>query len=83
MMTDKLIEMAVKAGFRPVRLFAKDTPTFECERKQLEAFANLIRADEREQLKPFNWTEKMSYAWHRAIPDVQKAFDDLMKARGE
>ena len=31
-------------------------------------------------LSPRFWTREMDHAWHRAIPDVQKAFDDLFVA---
>lgn len=31
-------------------------------------------------LNPSRWTRQQSNAWHRAIPDVQKAFEDLLKA---
>ena len=45
MMTDKLIEMAVKAGFKLNHAGGL------YNEKALNAFANLIRQDEREQLK--------------------------------
>jgi len=31
-------------------------------------------------LRPRNWTREMSDAWHRAIPNLEKAFDDLIAA---
>lgn len=30
-------------------------------------------------LSPRFWTQQMSEAWHRNIPDTQKAFDELKK----
>jgi hypothetical protein len=30
------------------------------------------------KLQPVFWTDKMSHAWHNAIPDVQKAFERLL-----
>lgn len=38
------------------------------------------RKDEAQSLHPFNWTKQMSEAWHKAIPDLHKAFDDLISA---
>jgi hypothetical protein len=34
-------------------------------------------------LRPRNWTREMSDAWHRAIPNLEKAFDDLIAAYKE
>lgn len=31
------------------------------------------------KLRVINWTESMSVAWHKAIPDLHKAFDDLIE----
>jgi len=31
-------------------------------------------------LRTRNWTREMSDAWHRAIPNLEKAFDDLIAA---
>lgn len=31
-------------------------------------------------LRPRNWTREMSDAWHKAIPNLEKAFDDLITA---
>ncbi len=80
-MTDKILEMAKEAGLLD-QVETSQGIYYDFSNAELEAFANLIRADERNQLRPFNWTEKMSEAWHKAIPDLHKAFDDLMKARG-
>ena len=48
-------------------------------RTQLSA----ARAREAQLLTAFNfrqWTPEMDRAWHRAIPNVQKAFTDLLAA---
>lgn len=31
-----------------------------------------------DNLRTRNWTRKMSDAWHRALPNLEKAFDDLI-----
>ena len=49
-MTDKLIEMAVKAGFSPNLIFDAEN--------RFTKFANLIRSDERDRIalkNPMNW----------------------------
>jgi hypothetical protein len=50
---------------------------------ELVAFAKLVAAKEREAFKPRLWTKEMNDAWHKAIPDVMLAFDELIRARGE
>ena len=32
------------------------------------------------KLRVRNWTDAMNVAWHKAIPDLHKAFDDLIEA---
>lgn len=32
------------------------------------------------KLHPMYWTKEMSDAWHKAIPDVEKAFNALIQA---
>jgi len=49
----------------------------------LEAFAALVAAEERKALSPRFWTKEMHDAWHKAIPDVVLAFDELIRARGQ
>lgn len=71
---DKTIEeMAREAGLQEHIVFSK----------ALEAFAELVRADEREALTPRCWTQEMNDAWNKSIPDLTLAFDGLMRARGE
>jgi hypothetical protein len=53
----------------------------ETSRLAWAAVEAAIRRDERERLRPRHWTRAMSDAWHRAIPDTIKAFDDLFIAR--
>ena len=33
-----------------------------------------------DKLRPTRWTQKMNHAWNLAIPDLHKAFDDLIEA---
>jgi hypothetical protein len=35
------------------------------------------------KLSPRFWGQAEHYAWHRAIPNMQKAFDDLKEAKEE
>lgn len=45
-------------------------------RTQLEAEGDVVRQLSK-ALNPFTWTKEMSDAWHNALPDVQKAFNEL------
>lgn len=40
----------------------------------------LSSIDELSVLRPRNWTTQMINAWHLAIPNLDKAFDDLIQA---
>jgi hypothetical protein len=58
MMTDKLIEMAKQAGakFGNYHVMDTTTPAYVFVRDELEAFANLIRDDERAKFgEPVAW----------------------------
>jgi len=41
------------------------------------------RKDEAQSLRPTKWTQKMNDAWNQAIPDLNKAFDDLIAAEAD
>ena len=54
-MTD-IIELAEQAGFTQY--------DFWDQQKQFERFAELVRQDERETLKPAAWRKKVNGVWH-------------------
>ena len=51
--------------------------------EHLEKFAELVSAAEREAFRVRRWTKEMDIAWHRAIPDLDLAFAELIRARGQ
>jgi hypothetical protein len=79
MTQEDIIRMAREAGFERDEM---DTH-WACHRHEIEAFAALVRAEERKALSPRFWTKEMHDAWHKAIPDVVLAFDELIRARGQ
>jgi len=38
-------------------------------------------ADLKRKLNPFQWSLKENDAWHRNIPDLQRAFTDLLNSK--
>ena len=72
-----IMEMAKKAGFIDADW------NYIIIVPYLEAFAKLVREDEREALTPRCWTQEMNDAWNKSIPDLTLAFDELMQARGQ
>ena len=71
----QILEMAAMAGIP----FWGSSELLE----NFEAFAKLVREDEREALTPRCWTQEMNDAWNKSIPDLTLAFDELMQARGQ
>ena len=59
---------------------------WNAKREDMSAFADALAAlrEENERLRaafnPRKWDRGKSQAWDRAIPDVQKAFEDLLAA---
>jgi hypothetical protein len=72
----EIMEMAREAGW-PDSLIA---PIIMAKLKE---FAKLVREDEREALTPRCWTQEMSDAWNKSIPDLTLAFDELIRAKGD
>ena len=80
-MTDKLWEFDGK------NIVEKDTGYFvvvdiNCRKDDVEHIVHCVNTHQAliDAFNPRTWTQEMSDAWHRNLPDTQKAFDALREA---
>ena len=80
---EDLRDIADNHGWHVCNLAADEIEKLETENASLRTQLSAARAREAQLLTAFNfrqWTPEMDRAWHRAIPNVQKAFTDLLAA---